>query len=465
MTNRQHRQSPLRTSLLVLLSLGVACGDDDNPPIDASPELDGGHDASPSDAGNDDADVVDAGHDANVEPDANIIDAGHDADVVDPTRCSTTLSPAEGGSFVELCRPDAPVRHVRIEGLLAPATHASTQIVFGFEAPPAGPQVDLEADQLRVLFYGGSTPAPPPQAQVRFGEAGRPLGGRASFLHAASTVCFDVQDGDAETAPYVVLWVEGHEGADCDDRATLTLESAYGLELSFGGATGALAKERPIYARQASGVEASPIITLFDTPALDVATTAAAGECETTWTEDTDWQPLCVPRAGRARHLRLEDVESTTNNAYFYVVVGEEAGPTGNPAPGEGKFILTGGRSASGQSWTWFRFDGSSTTQFRFPTPESESPLYTSGPSTICLDLDEDADGHLGVRFWASGVDGADCDDPTTLTSASALYESDADTDADWWAAPLAEGLSFLKVNNTAARIGRVVAYAETRGR
>lgn len=330
----RYQRSPLLVSLLVALGTVAApgCGDDGS-----SPAVDAGADAAPpTDVGVDAEVLVDGGpdhSDAGDRDDAMIVvDGGSDAGELDPTRCTTTLTPAEGGSFVELCRPAAPVRHVRIEGLLAPAVHASTQVVFGFEAPPAGPQVDLGEGQLRVLFYGGSTPAPPPQAQVGFAGAGATLGARATFLHTPSTVCFDVQDGDAETAPYVVLWLDGHAGADCHDRATLTLESVYGLELVFGGATGAVDKMRPVYARQASGVEASPVVTLFDTPALDVETTAGALGCETTWTEDTEWQSVCAPRAGRARHYRLEGIEATANNAYFYLVVGEEPAPAGNPA-------------------------------------------------------------------------------------------------------------------------------------
>lgn len=69
------------------------------------------------------------------------------------------------------------------------------------------------------------------------------------------------------------------------------------------------------------------------------------------------------------------------------------------------------------------------------------------------------------LRFWATGAGGADCEDPETLTSATALYESEADAEATWWAAPLAEGETFVKVNDTAARLVRVFASALPLGR
>src|SRR5688500_16926507 len=69
--------------------------------------------------------------------------------------CVTNVTAAQGDSFVELCALDVPVRHVRIENFRAPATHASAQILFGFDTAPASATAELAPDQFRVLFYGG----------------------------------------------------------------------------------------------------------------------------------------------------------------------------------------------------------------------------------------------------------------------------------------------------------------------
>lgn len=431
----------------------------------ATPAADGGlePDAALADAATPDASRPDAGPDAFVPvPDAGPGDAGLDGGtdpVADggppplPTECTTSIG---SSGFVELCEVEDRPRHVRIQGVLAPPFHASAQVVFGLDTAPAGPNVDLADGQLRVLLYGGSTPAPPPLAQATFGARSRPLGPPATFLHAPSTVCFDVHEGSDEAPPYVVLWLDGHAGADCQDRATLSLESAYGMELAWDGVPGAVTRSR-LFFRQSSGLSATPVVTLSRDPALSREEAARGLHCTTSWAENTDWQPLCRPAAGRARHVRIEDAEATANNGYFYLVLGEGPDPSGTPALGPNKLILTGGRSASGLSWTWFRFHEGSTTQFRFPTPDSPTPLYTSGPSTVCLDLGEH-EGNLRVVFWATGAGGADCADPTTLTLANALYDGVADPSAAGiWSVPLGDGVDFVKTNNGTVRLGRVV--------
>lgn len=435
-----------------------ACG---GPPLnsDSGPPGDGGRtDAGP---------VVDAGtRDAFVPLDAGDRDAstdgGSDAGPPPPTsECTTVIDPSLGGSFIELCEVEDRARHVRIEGIIAPPFHASAQVVFGFDEPPAGPNVDLADGQLRVLFYGGSTPAPPPLAQATFGAESRALGEPATFLHAPSTVCFDVHEGSESAPPYVILWLDGARGADCEDRATLTLETAYGMELEWSGARGPIATGR-VFFRQSSGLTAAPVVTLSREPAVHRDVARAGLSCETAWTPDTEWQRLCTPAAGRARHVRIEDIRTTANNSYFYLVLGEPADPSGNPALGPNKLVVTGGQSSSGASWTWFRFHEGSTGQFRYPSPDSAAPLYTSAPTTICMDLG-DHDGNLRVVFWASGANGADCADPETLRLENALYDSTTDeVSGSIWNAPLStEGLDFVKTNAATVSLGRVVLFRE----
>ncbi len=375
------------------------------------------------------------------------------------TSCSTDIS--QGDSFVELCAIDVPVRHVRIENLRAPATHASAQIVFGFQAPPAGANEPLAAGQFRVLFYGGGVPAPAALVQASFGTVDAALDGAAAFINAGATVCFDLHDGSATSAPASVLWVDGQRGANCGNRSTLTAASAFAARAQWQGATGAVAKQAKAYFRQSASGATSPKVTLSAEPALEASAIAAATSCSAAWATNTDWQQLCTPAAGTVRHVRLEGVEATANNSYFYTVLGQDANPTGNPALSAGKLIVTGGRSNSGSSWSWFRFNTGSTTQYSYTA--GGNALYTAGPSTICFDTGANSNGTARLVFWATGANGANCADVATLTLERALYDSSTDpTTAAIWDVPYVTGkLNFLKTSNPNVTVGNVVVSTE----
>jgi hypothetical protein len=378
------------------------------------------------------------------------------------SECTTSVTAAQADAFVELCAVSGPVRHVRIENLRAPATHASAQVVFGFDAPPASATAALAADQFRVLLYGGGTPAPAALVQASFGSADESLDGSAAFLNAGATVCFDLHDGGADSAPAFVMWVTGQKGADCANRGTLTASSAFGARAYWGGAKGAVDKAAKVYFRQAAAGATTPSVTVSTEPVLSAAAITAATTCTSQWAANTDWQALCAPAAGIARHVRLTTVSSTASNSYFYAVLGQDPNPTGNPAAAAGKLIITGGRSNSGASWTWFRFGTGSTTQFNFAT-DAGSALYTAAPSTICFDTGAAANGNARVVFWATGAKGADCAVPSTLTLARALYDSSTDTATGaMWNAPFVTGkLNFIKTNNASSTIGAITVSSE----
>jgi hypothetical protein len=288
--------SALRTVSLLLLLAALGCdesasgNEDTTDPIterdagneavpDAGGELDAGelpgeHEAGdpPPDAGQppDAGEVPDASEDtdAGSSPDAGGgDDAGAEDAGLDPVDvCSTTVAAANNG-FVELCALDQPVRHVRIEGLLAPQVHASTQIVFGFASTPPSNNPTIGEGQLQALFYGGGFPAPGPMVVRKFGAHQSTWTDGADFMHMASTACFDVHDGTDERPPYFVLWIDGQAGADCEDPGTLTLESAFAKELA--GPAGTVDKEAPVFVRQAALEDA--IVTVSSHAVLDPA--------------------------------------------------------------------------------------------------------------------------------------------------------------------------------------------------
>lgn len=452
-------------STLAALSLGALAGCENDPVVSddaavAPPDAITTNDAaSPSE--HDAAIEVDAfvaldapvDHDAFAEPDAFVL----------PHECTTTVTSADAGHFIELCPIAGSVEHFRIEGVAVPSSHAFAQIGFGFaDAAAAGTGTgDLGDDQLRVTLYGGGPP-PPALVQAELGDIDAL---NTPFTNELSTVCGDVHDGGTDSTPYVVLWVNGRNGADCADRATLTLASAFDSELLWDGPR-AVNKATPTVYFQSNAVTTYPTITLYDEPVLEGAALAASTlTCETTWTADTNWQRLCAPLAGRARHVRVEGISSIANNSYGYLVLGAAADSTGSPssAAGDRKLLVTFGRSSSGASWTWFRFNGGSTAQFNYEAPTG-SALYTAGPSTVCLDVGE-IDGHARVLFWATGAGTADCSDWSTLTAANALYDSSTDeTTGTIWNALLADDASlvdFVKTNNANVTIGDVVRFSD----
>lgn len=394
------------------------------------------------------------------EVDAGALDSGAPR----LTECTTTLAAATAGDFVELCPIDGTVEHVRIEGFATAPPHGSAQIVFGFDAPPMDPQPTLEADQLQVLFYAGASPFPPPQAQVTFGAHGLVVDD-PSFVLGPSTVCFDLHDGAADEPPYFALWVDGVRGADCAQPATLTVASAHAVGATWRGLTGAVDKTTSLYFRQSSGQTAEPVVTLFDDPVLDATVIAEAGRCVTAPAASGDWQPVCEPTVAATRHVRVEDVETSGDNSYFHVVLGAAGAPlAGPPVPSTGQLIVTGGQSATGASWTWFRFgESGSTSQFVYTRDVAETPIYTAGPSTVCLDLGQGAAGNARLLFWATGAGGADCADLASLTEANALYDSDTDpTTGGIWAAPLSDGATYFRANNPATlSVGEVMVLSE----
>lgn len=359
--------------------------------------------------------------------------------------CQTQIPSARGGAqMVPLCEvPDGVVRHVRIAGLDAGAFHTSVQLFLGFDEAPAGPQAPLDDTQFKLMVYAGTPTTLYPTLGANVSETT----GEHDFTAGPTTLCFDILDGSEVAPPSFILWVHGVDGADCTDFDTLTRSSAYAWEADWNGSVGAIAKGEGSWFYQAHGIDATPVVTLFD---------RGVAHCETVWAENTDWQPLCEP-VGGARHFRIEGTEAVANSSYVYLVVGEEEEPEGNPASdeGDGKLILTGGRNHMGLSWTWLRFSGASTTQFQLEN--DNGPLWVAAPTTACMDVAPDENGDARAVFWATGAAGADCTDADTLSLDNALHEE------TWTTALAPDQWNFVKSNNANVSLRRVVVFNDTR--
>jgi len=194
---------------------------------------------------------------------------------------------------------------------------------------------------------------------------------------------------------------------------------------------------------------------------------AAATTCETTYqtvsSPANGYQALCTPAAGKGRFFRIEGTSVNLANKYFYLVLGDSDANrvgTNTPSPtssaGDGKFLFIFGGSSGGAPWTYFTFNGNSTTQFTYPL-HTIAPLAVNGPSTVCFEISDTVPPQ--VTFWANGLksDGSaaqtgavadatvDCSNTATLTRANAVM-----TKADWAnMAGLASGNAYIKSSGT----------------
>jgi hypothetical protein len=203
--------------------------------------------------------------------------------------------------------------------------------------------------------------------------------------------------------------------------------------------------------------------------AASSSTTAAVSTtCETTYqtvsTPANGYQSLCTPAAGAGKFFRIEGTSVNLANKYFYLILGDSDAnrvgtnttPTNNA--GERKLSFIFGASAGSQPWTYFTFNGNSTTQFTYPL-HTIAPLTANGPSTVCFEVTDTVPPQ--VTFWVTGykTDGSanqtgmtadasvDCANTATLTRANAVM-----TKVDWnTAASLASGSAYIKSSGTSA--------------
>jgi len=195
---------------------------------------------------------------------------------VPPPECTVSpITTTASERYVELCRVDGPVRHVRLTNVAAIDPHGTVSLLVGYPAPAntgAGPAAPTATSQLRVQLYGGfSMAAVGPQIGVHYGTTSTTVGGDHAFVNTASTVCFDLHDGAATTPPYFVMWRDGENGADCEDFATLTSETAFSSVEAYGpdsDVVGALDKSLPLYLYQNTG-GSTGAVTLFSRSAVE----------------------------------------------------------------------------------------------------------------------------------------------------------------------------------------------------
>lgn len=350
-------------------------------------------------------------------------------------RIRLASSAGEGVPF-ELCELESgPARHVRIEGIKAGKGHNWAQLLLGYADPPQSAQGAVSQGHFRLMVYGGT----PNTLHLALGEISLSAVSAHDFSSKPATLCFDLHDGEN---PGIDLWVDGENGADCENFETLNKESALPIDGDWSGQFGELDLGAKALFWQADGLGNATTITLLEQP---------VSSCETVWEGDSSWQPLCQPLGG-AHRFRVEQVLAEQNSRYLYLILGEQADPEGVPQSeaGDGKVIVNAGLSHQGASWTWFGMGAESSTQFSFSDDEEE-PLYVLRPSTFCVEVFGRDGGGSGLWMWADGALGAHCDDHSTLGPESLLHE-------ELWDEPLAQGLlNYVKTSNSGIAFTRVV--------
>lgn len=361
--------------------------------------------------------------------------------------CRTRYEADQDGTFAPLCDLGAPVRHVRIDRFAVAPAHAASQIILGGDTAPAGATGTLAEGQLRLMAYGFTPtllyPDLGPDSDVEGIDTGRPF-------TTPRTVCFDLLPGVEGGSSTLTLWIDS-DTVDCRDASTLTPATATFQTTTWGELPARVDADGGVWFYQAAGLATRPVVTLFDTP---------MGACEVPWTETTDWQPLCTPAAGLG-HLRLHGVAGEGTNRYLYAVIGEPTGePEGNPsAPAESRTLIWhSGLTNTGASTNWTSFDGQNTgrdvVRDSFVNADGDA-LYAEVAATICAEFwqvgAETETPTVRFRMWATDVNGADCEDPASLTPATeaATITFNGRLRLDGW--------NWIKTNNTALGIERAV--------
>lgn len=339
-----------------------------------------------------------------------------------------TITPRDDGqpTNLALCPVEGGVRHLRVEGVSAPPAHTSYQIYLGLE-DAIGSQDEVPEGALRLMAYGGGLPAPPASFTIRFGGESVTVMDTLSFINEGRTWCADVFDGNEARSPAVVLWVDGYRSADCLERSTLTLGSAFAVVGSIGETKGAIAFEKDTYVYLAAGLEKSPTITLDNEPVLsedEVSACSASLPASLTIeraAEGSTSRFLC-PVPGGIRHVRFENVITPPNHAAVQFYIGASEIPeTHTDAPPEGalRLMAYGGSSPHLRPQFGAYFGSAS-----HLVPNAD--FLTEG-ETFCLDI-FDGDDDVGPRLilWVNGHEEADCLEPSTLTLESAHTILDA---------------------------------------
>ncbi|TGL56466.1 hypothetical protein EHQ58_17770 [Leptospira ognonensis] len=156
------------------------------------------------------------------------------------------------------------------------------------------------------------------------------------------------------------------------------------------------------------------------------AAAAAAKVCETT-IDDTyasgSYVSFCSPTAGTGKFIRITGVKALGNNGYLYLFFGYSATPTSVTPSSTGQYQFVIGKSVSNTNpFAWFRNSEYGNYQGGQTLSGANPSLSLSSEKEICINL-SGTDVAPKVNFWVTGVNNADCQSKTTLTSSSAIIE------------------------------------------
>lgn len=345
-----------------------------------------------------------------VEPDAKVEDPAHDH-CTGALPIVQTVTPSDDGrpTNIALCPVDGGVRHLRVEGAKLPRAHVSYQIYLGLEEP-IGAQDALPEGAIRLMAYGGGIPAPDASFTAGFGEQSITLIDGAAFINDGTTFCADLFDGNAERSPAIVLWVDGHKEAKCEERSSLKRSNAFAIIDAIGEAKGSIAFEKGSYLYLAAGLESAPTITLYNETVLSAeeALACSGSAPQKTTIELTKGEitniALC-PIEGGVRHLVVEGLilaSSGHASAQIYIGLDEPLGAQDELPEGALRIM------AYQASYFQLSFGSGSVS--------IPNPIFLSDGTPFCMDLfDGDEDRSPSAHLWVSGYNGADCADRTSL--------------------------------------------------
>jgi len=147
---------------------------------------------------------------------------------------------------------------------------------------------------------------------------------------------------------------------------------------------------------------------------------------------DNTWV-LLSEESNKVRHVRIENAfayNGTHKSSTLYFMTGYEPGKNGgssNPVDtiaGDGKMIIriyqNGHQTNGGFVYANYNAETGYGTADDTGTGTSLFSAFTSTPSEVCFDISGDATPRF--TFWATGVNGANCQNWASLTNATKIF-------------------------------------------
>lgn len=353
------------------------------------------------------------------------------------------------GTYAELCSPTGggDSVHFRIEGLQSTGPHGYLYLFKGYASAPTSTGTTAGSGNLALVHGRNSNTNS--NTWTKFGANGNYQAGDTTTEFddtnlgnpGPSEFCVDIVRRPG-TTPKIVIWVTGNNSANCKLKSTLTEANATKIVTTWSSETVALGTGDSAYFRFSN-------LTLLKAKKIVVANKNAINttDCTTTLSAVTTAQALCEPDAGTGKHYRIDGVQLSGNHVAFCLTKGWSDATCQN-ATSTGQFKLTlysGGPPPNPMSYVDFNTQNVST---------SSVPSFKTTSADICYDITQTSPTRITV--WATGTNGANCGNKTTLTAGNSILNK-----SDWTDTTIpGTGTSYATISNATGTTPGVVTVS-----